>query len=208
MADLIEAQFNGNDKVEVTRDDMALIIRNARRLERLTSDILEITRIESGSVKLHREMLDMNVKVQNVVRDAKNDMMPVSKINAVELVVETADHPLMVNADKSRIYEVISNLLSNAIKFTDEGRIVIRAEKNEQDDRQYALVTVKDTGPGIHPDILPRLFTKFASKSEHGTGLGLFISKSIIEAHGGRIWGENNPDGRGATFFFTLPLAG
>lgn len=209
MADLIEAQFNGSDKVEVTRDDMALIIRNARRLERLTSDILEITRIESGSVKLHKEVLDMNVKVQNVVRDAKNDMMPASKINAVELVVETADHPLMVNADKSRIYEVISNLLSNAIKFTDDGRIVVRAEKNEQDGgRQYVLVTVRDTGPGIHPDILLRLFTKFASKSEHGTGLGLFISKSIIEAHGGRIWGENNPDGRGATFCFTLPLAG
>jgi signal transduction histidine kinase len=166
MADLIEAQFNGSDKVEVTRDDMALIIRNARRLERLTSDILEITRIESGSVKLHREMLDMNVKVQNVVRDAKNDMVPASKINAVELVVETADHPLIVNADKSRMYEVISNLLSNAIKFTDDGRIVVRAEKNEQDDgRQHVLVTVRDTGPGIHPDILPRLFTKFASPS-------------------------------------------
>ncbi|HXV46769.1 MAG TPA: ATP-binding protein [Nitrososphaera sp.] len=115
----------------------------------------------------------------------------------------------MVNADKSRIYEVISKLLSNAFKFTDEGRIVVRAEKNEQDGgRPHVLVTVRDTGPGIHPDILLRLFTKFASKSEHGTGLGLFISKSIIEAHGGRIWGENNPDGRGATFCFTLPLAG
>lgn len=208
MADLIEAQFNGSDKVEVTKDDMALIIRNARRLERLTSDILEITRIESGSVKLRKETFDLNVEVQHVARDAKNTILA-DKSSAVELVVETAHCPLLVEADKSRMYEVVSNLLSNAIKFTDRGRIVVRAEKKEHGDgRQFALVTVNDTGEGIHSDIMPRLFTKFASKSEHGTGLGLFISKSIIEAHGGWIWGENNPDGRGATFAFTLPLAG
>jgi signal transduction histidine kinase len=136
-------------------------------------------------------------------------MIQASKGNIVQLMVQTANCPLLVNADRSRMYEVISNLLSNAIKFTDEGRIVIRAEKKEHDDgRQYALVTVSDTGAGIDPEIMPRLFSKFASKSEHGTGLGLFISKSIIEAHGGRIWGENNPDGKGATFSFTLPLAG
>jgi signal transduction histidine kinase len=146
--------------------------------------------------------------VHNVVRDAKNDMIPASKGSAVRVVEETADSFLMVNADRSRVYEVLSNLLSNAIKFAEEGQIVVRAEKKEQDDgRQYAFVIVRDTGSGIHPDILPRLFTKFASKSEHGTGLGLFISKSIIEAHGGRMWGENNPDGRGATFCFTLQLS-
>jgi signal transduction histidine kinase len=106
------------------------------------------------------------------------------------------------------MYEVVSNLLSNAVKFTDEGRITIRVERKGEDGRQYALVTVSDTGAGIHPDMLPRLFNKFASKSEHGTGLGLFISKSIVEAHGGKIWGKNNPGGKGATFCFTLPLAG
>lgn len=202
MADLIEAQFNGGDTVEVTREDMALIIRNARRLERLTSDILEVTRIESGFIKLHKEPLDLNVKVQNVTRDAKDTISA-----GVELMVETDQTPLLVDADKSRMYEIVSNLLSNAVKFTSEGRIVIRAEKKEYGGRQYALVTVADTGAGIDSEILPRLFSKFASKSEHGTGLGLFISKSIVEAHGGRIWGENNSSGSGATFSFTLPLA-
>lgn len=207
MADLLEDQFNGSDKVEITRDDMALIVRNARRLERLTSDILEVTRIESGSVKLRKEVLDLNVKVQNVVKDAKNTILA-DKNDAIQLAVETAPTPLLVDADRSRMYEVVSNLLSNAVKFTDEGRITIGVERKEEDGRQYALVTVSDTGAGIHPDMLPRLFNKFASKSEHGTGLGLFISKSIVEAHGGKIWGENNLDGKGATFCFTLPLAG
>jgi len=207
MADIIEAQFDGNDKVQITRDDMALIVRNARRLERLTSDILEVTRIESGSVKLNKVQLDMNQKAQNVAKDAK-DTIPAHKKSGVQLVVETAPNPLMVDADKSRLYEVVSNLLSNTIKFTEQGSIVVRVEKKEHDGRQYASVTVRDPGAGIDLEIMPRLFTKFASKSEHGTGLGLFIAKSVVEAHGGRIWGENNPDGKGATFAFMLPLAG
>ena len=126
----------------------------------------------------------------------------------MQLVVETAPYPLMVNADKSRLYEVVSNLLSNSIKFTEQGSIVVRVEKKEQDGKQYALVTVRDPGAGIDLEIMPQMFTKFASKSERGTGLGLFIAKSIIEAHGGKIWGENNTDGKGATFAFMLPLAG
>jgi signal transduction histidine kinase len=206
MADIIEAQFNGGDKVQVTRDDMALIVRNARRLERLTSDILEVTRIESGSIKLNKIQLDMNKKVQNVVRDAKDAVQ--RKKGAVAVVAETTPFPLIVDADKSRMYEVVSNLLSNAIKFTEEGSIVIKVERKKHDGRQYVFVTVRDTGAGIDPEIMPRLFMKFASKSEHGTGLGLFISKSIVEAHGGRIWGKNNEDGRGATFAFMLPLSG
>ncbi|MEW6605244.1 MAG: HAMP domain-containing sensor histidine kinase, partial [Thermoproteota archaeon] len=200
MADLIEAQFNGEEKAVVTKEDMALIIRNARRLERLTSDILEVTRIESGSVKLNRETIDINVKVLDVARDVM-DNIPAG----VQLRVETASEPLLVEADRSRIYEVVTNLLSNAAKFTTKGDIMIRTGKKEHDGRPYALVTVRDTGTGIDPEIMPRLFTKFASKSEHGTGLGLFISKSIIDSHGGRIWGENNPDG-GATFSFMLPM--
>ncbi|HEU4605065.1 MAG TPA: HAMP domain-containing sensor histidine kinase [Nitrososphaera sp.] len=207
MADIIEAQFDGSDKVQITRDDMALIVRNARRLERLTSDILEVTRIESGSVKLNRVQVDLNEEAQNVAKGAK-DTIPADKKSAVQLVVETAPYPLMVNADKSRLYEVVSNLLSNSIKFTEQGSIVVRVEKKEQDGKQYALVTVRDPGAGIDLEIMPRMFTKFASKSERGTGLGLFIAKSIIEAHGGRIWGENNTDGKGVTFAFMLPLAG
>jgi signal transduction histidine kinase len=102
-----------------------------------------------------------------------------------------------------RISQVITNLLSNAAKFTQAGQVTVSAWKQDSE----ALVTVKDTGTGIDSDILPRLFTKFATKSEKGTGLGLFISKSIVEAHGGRIWGQNNPEGRGAIFGFSLPLS-
>jgi two-component system, OmpR family, sensor histidine kinase VicK len=98
---------------------------------------------------------------------------------------------------------VISNLLSNAIKFTKEGTITAAAVPNDNE----IVVSITDTGPGIDSQILPRLFTKFATKSTTGTGLGLFISKNIIEAHGGKIWGKNNyPEGNGATFGFSLPL--
>jgi two-component system sensor histidine kinase VicK len=112
---------------------------------------------------------------------------------------------IQVEGDKNRLTQVISNLLSNAVKFTKEGEITIRAEIEDG----KALVTVKDTGQGIDPEIMPRLFTKFAAKSETGTGLGLFISKSIVEAHGGKIWAKNNVDydgKKGATFTFSVPL--
>jgi two-component system sensor histidine kinase VicK len=112
---------------------------------------------------------------------------------------------IVVNADKSRIAKVISNLLSNAIKFTKQGTVLITIEKKK--DNKEAVVRIKDTGSGLDPEILPRLFSKFASKSFKGTGLGLFISKNIVEAHGGKIWAENNADGKkGATFTFSLPL--
>jgi two-component system, OmpR family, sensor histidine kinase VicK len=108
-------------------------------------------------------------------------------------------------ADKGRINQMISNLLSNAIKFTNEGTVSITAAAVPNNDE--IVVSISDTGPGIDSEILPRLFTKFATKSTTGTGLGLFISKSIIDAHGGKIWGKNNyPEGNGATFGFSLPL--
>ena len=112
------------------------------------------------------------------------------------------DNIFLIRVDKSRLEQVVSNLLSNCIKFTKEGTISLNVEKKDN----QALVTVKDTGPGIDPEMLPRLFSKFATKSERGAGLGLFICKNIIEAHGGRIWAENNSDGKGAKFTFTLPI--
>jgi signal transduction histidine kinase len=118
-------------------------------------------------------------------------------------------HKILLQADKSRIAEVISNFLNNAVKFTPQGTITIDVKEhgdNNCNNRSCIIVSVKDTGQGIDVNILPKLFTKFASKSHHGTGLGLFISKNIVEAHGGRIWAENNPDGIGATFSFSLPL--
>jgi two-component system sensor histidine kinase VicK len=111
-------------------------------------------------------------------------------------------------ADKVRIYEVISNLLKNAIKFTKEGPVTIAGTEKMDYNKEEVVVSIKDTGTGIDPEILPRLFTKFATKSITGTGLGLFISKNIVEAHSGKIWAENNSDGkRGATFYFSLPLS-
>ncbi|MGC2383956.1 MAG: ATP-binding protein [Nitrososphaeraceae archaeon] len=118
---------------------------------------------------------------------------------------------IQVDEDKNRLTQVISNLIDNAVKFTTQGSITIKAEIEKEDDGK-ALVSVTDTGPGIDPEIMPRLFTKFVAKSNKGTGLGLFISKSIIEAHRGRIWALNNYslDGnsiRGATFAFNISLS-
>jgi len=181
-------------------EEIEIIFRNVKRLQRLSEDILDVTRIESGSFRLNRERFDLNEKVRNIVAEMQ-DAIPLTKKEKIEIKAEMNSESLMVSADKPRIFEVTSNLVSNAIKFTEQGTITVRAEMRDS----TASITVRDTGSGIDPEILPRLFTKFASKSEHGTGLGLFISKKIIEAHGGRIYGENNPDGKGATFAFTLP---
>jgi signal transduction histidine kinase len=112
--------------------------------------------------------------------------------------------PIIVEADKGRITQVLSNILNNALKFTNEGQIIVRA--HESNDKREIVVSITDTGTGINKDVFAKLFSKFVTKSSQGTGLGLYISKSIVEAHGGRIWAENNADGRGATFMFTLPV--
>jgi signal transduction histidine kinase len=129
-----------------------------------------------------------------------------NKKKDVNIVYEPKD--IFIMADKGRISQVISNLLSNAVKFTPGGTISIvsNLNGNQDKDNNQAIVSVKDNGQGIDPDILHKLFSKFATKSFSGTGLGLYISKSIVETHGGKIWAENNPYGKGATFSFTLPL--
>jgi signal transduction histidine kinase len=181
----------------------AAILRNANRLKRLTDDILDITRIESQSLNLTMEEFDLNEKITNVIQDTKSSSHHLINGGTTEIIFERSAQDLHVYGDKVRIFQVLSNLLRNAMKFTRNGNISIKAEQKDG----YAIVNVKDNGTGIDPEIMPRLFTKFASKSQTGTGLGLFISKSIIEAHGGKIWAENNKDGRGATFGFTLPIA-
>ena len=186
------------------RDEMIqAIYRNAERLQRLTNDILDVTRIESKTLQLHKEKFSLSDLLSNIVQDYKN--------NNVRLVYnnESNKDSFIVEADRERIIQVISNLLNNAIKFTEErrGDVYVAAEEKEKADQKVVVVTLKDTGIGIDPEILPRLFTKFATKSQAGTGLGLFICKSIIETHGGKIWAENNKDGKGgATFAFSLPL--
>jgi signal transduction histidine kinase len=188
--------------------------RNANRLQRLTNDILDVTRIESHTLKLNKEQFNLNDLISTIVDDFKNDIQ--KKGSNIRLLYESYDPLLSLEADKGRITQVISNLLNNAIKFTKEGSIsikVVKAGKYNNHQQEEVMVSVKDTGTGIDSEILPRLFTKFATKAEAGgTGLGLFISKSIIESHGGRMWAENNSHnvsdngGIGATFSFTLPL--
>jgi signal transduction histidine kinase len=117
---------------------------------------------------------------------------------------DTNHPPIIVEADKGRITQVLSNILNNALKFTNEGQIIISAY--ESNNKKEIIVSITDTGSGINKDIFAKIFSKFATKSFSGTGLGLYISKSIVEAHGGRIWAENNKDKVGATFMFTLPV--
>ena len=117
------------------------------------------------------------------------------------------DLTVAIGADKQKITHVISNL-DNAVEFTKQGFITIRTEKKKVNDNREEFIVSEDTGSGITPKVLPKLFTKFATTSRTGTGLGLYICKNIVEAHGGRIWGKNNPNGRGATFAFSLPIIG
>src|SRR5918992_1341960 len=193
------------------REEMLKAIsRNATRLQRLTNDILDVTRIESQTLKLYKEKFKLCDLIASVVEDQRSH---VEKENQnVKLLYnnkyDPEDSPI-VDADKDRITQVISNLLGNAIKFTssqEEGGTVSVTLDMNQSNPEEVIVNIRDTGEGIHQEILPRLFTKFATKSFSGTGLGLYISKSIIEEHGGRMWAQNNPDGQGATFTFTLPL--
>jgi len=189
------------------------IERNTQRLYRLTEDILHIAKIESGSLNLKKTTFDMNEKIKNVIIDLTpkknlNDDNNSSNQN-VKFIFQPTKEPIMVFADKERIYQVISNLIRNALKFIpfNDGKIEISLEKvKEEEDKEHVSVKIKDNGKGIDKDILPRLFEKFATKSETGTGLGLYISKSIVESHDGKIWTENNSNDKGATFLFTLPL--
>ena len=185
---------------------LSAINRNSKRLQRLTEDILDVTRIESQSLRLNKEKFILNDLVSRIVEEYNYEIRSKNKINIILLDTPTeGNNTIIVYADRHRITQVISNLMENAIKFTKEGGTVsINIKKKEND--SWVTVSIKDTGSGIDPDIMPRLFTKFTSKSDRGTGLGLFICKSIIEAHGGKIWAENNVDGKGATFSITLPL--
>ena len=190
------------------------IERNTQRLYRLIQDILDITKIESGSLKLKKTTFDMNEKINNVIRD----LTPKKKVDDdntnqnVKFIFQPTKEPIKVFADKERIYQVISNLIKNALKFipSTDGKIEITLEKvKEKNDnkKEFVSVKIKDNGKGIDKEVLPRLFEKFASKTElGGTGLGLYISKKIVEAHGGKIWGKNNDNGSGAEVGFTIPL--
>ena len=208
IADNLKSQFEeGSDTIKIAKPKIDMIIRNAERLGRLSSDILDVAKIESQSLKLNRELFNL----EEMIREATKNAQQYVKDGKKALVINFENRSkkeIVINGDRGRITEVIDNLLNNAIKFTRDGTITValRTDRDMQG-TESAVVSVRDSGMGIDPEIKPRLFTKFTSKSEHGTGLGLFISKSIVEAHGGKIWAENNSDGKGATLAFSLPLS-
>jgi signal transduction histidine kinase len=208
---------SGNNSASIAENQeyVDVILRNGQRLGKLVEDVLDVTKIESQSLELHKERFDLNDLMINIIDDivaAEAESMVYGMIdrhkqkNNVKITYQPRH--LAVYADRNRLAQVISNLLNNALKFTSEGFVTITADmKTDNNSHDIAIINVCDSGSGVDPEIMPRLFTKFSSKSFSGTGLGLYICKNIIEAHGGRIWAENNNDGKGATFTFTLPMA-
>jgi signal transduction histidine kinase len=203
-----EASGNSRELDNQKKEALDAIDRNANRLQKLAKDILDITKIESNTLRLDKERFRLNDKIRSAIADVvtRKDASIDNKNIKIKFEPKEGERggDIFIDADKARIYQVISNLLKNAIKFVKEdGTITITVD--EVEGQEVVVVKVKDTGTGIDSRILPRLFTKFATSSSQGIGLGLYISKNIIEAHGGKIWAENNPDGNGATFAFSLP---
>src|SRR5919106_5671010 len=235
-AELLEEEEEGLGHNEKRKESVTAIIRNAKRLQRLANDILDVTKIESNTLNIKKEQLNLNDLILNVLEDiivinnTKEEKLKgvdnsSSNNNRRKILYNASEkEEVIIEANRIRLIQVISNLIDNAIKFTkEEDTISIMVEKKkennnnninnndnktkeEKQEKEIVIVSVKDTGTGIDSEILPRLFSKFASKSYKGTGLGLFISKSIIEDHGGKMWAENNADGKGATFSFSLPI--
>ena len=246
LSELLCSNANGQQQRQIQEEEqkemLKIILRNANRLHQLTEDILDATRIESHSLQIRRERFNLNDVILNVIEDYRKQIAN-GKNGNVKLMYKPANSStssnsstnrnnrnnsssiiLVVEADRQRLIQVISNLLDNAIKFTQEGTVTVStgirkdADKDGKVKEEEVLIAVKDTGTGIDSELMPRLFTKFAAKSYQGTGLGLFISKSIVEAHGGKMWAENNTSRdddhdsdfktkcNGATFYFTLPV--
>jgi signal transduction histidine kinase len=196
---------------------LSAIWRNARRLNRLAEAILDVTKIESNALNLHKDTLDLNEVVASAISDIVISPAVTNANDEVNISVVYAEKQALVLGDRDRILQVISNLLTNAVKFTSKGSIVVlvkvepsptvqRSGLGEKGPEKYVTVKIRDSGVGIDPGVFPRLFTKFTTGAAGGTGLGLYISKGIVEAHGGHIEATNNEDGKGATFGFSLPF--
>ena len=200
-AELIENDISDNEFASVSKEQISSIIRNAKRLDRLAADILDVTNIEGKSLKLNKSTFDIDEILSELVteysRHIENDQ---AKSKMVKILYEPIH--VKIFADRYRITQVISNIINNSIKFTEQGSISIEGATGNNE----LTIKITDTGKGIDKEIVNRLFDKFVSRSEQGTGLGLFISKNIMESHGGTITGINNENGTGATFVFTLPL--
>jgi signal transduction histidine kinase len=205
---------------------LEIIIRNAKKLQGLSEKILDISKIENRILRLDKERFDINERLRDIINDIK------SKEDEIEIIfAKPKVDPVIVDADRIRIDEVISNLLTNAVESTknsvssgtsvyDQHGNAITVFTTIKSNQGYnnkdninsknegeVIISIRDRGTGIDPEIQDKLFTIFVTKSEKGSGLGLFISKGIAEAHGGKIWAENNTDGKGATFSFSLPIS-
>jgi signal transduction histidine kinase len=202
LSDILRSKIKDKEQVEL----LDVILRNVKRLQRLSQVILDVTMIESHSLKLNKHAIDLNDLIVNIVQDHQNVIQ--KSDGKVKLQYETEakgkeGEQIFVEADRERITQVVWNLLTNAMKFTKDGTITVSTRVTGRE----VIVSVRDTGEGIDPKIRPRLFSKFATSSIQGTGLGLYISKSIVEAHGGSMWAENKRDRKGgATFYFSLPV--
>lgn len=200
LSELLKAMRHEN-KLPVTKEEelLDMIISNAKRLLLLQENILDVSRIENKLLKLNKDQCDLVEIISTAIQDTENQIDK----NMVEMRYNPSEtNPLLVYADRAKLTQVVSNLLNNAIKFTQAGSITVDVVKDDN----KAIVRIKDTGAGIHPRVESKLFSKFVTNSSSGTGLGLFISKSIVEAHGGKISGSNNTNDKGATFSFSLPL--
>jgi signal transduction histidine kinase len=207
MTELLYSKIKDNAE---QRELLDVTIKNAKKLKRLANEILDVAKIESQSLQLKKEEFNLNDVIVNCVNDITISRYSNNNSEKNQVKISYQPNDIFLQADEKRISQVISNLLSNALKATNKGFISIisntSGDSNNNNNDKMAIISVKDTGQGIAPDILPKLFSKFFSKSFEGTGLGLYISRSIVEAHGGIIWAESNLDGKGATFSFTLPL--
>jgi len=205
---------NKNDGIK-QKEIVEIIARNARRLQRLTEDILDVTRIDSKTLRLNKQSIIITESIREMVQDYSVETRNYGKSIVISFSCSKELEYTSIIADVNRVKQVIRNLIDNAVKFTQKGEITISIEIDYT--HNQIVVKVKDTGKGIDSYILPKLFNKFVTKSDSGTGLGLYICKGIIEAHNGRIWAENNYDrsrtdatnreADGATFSFSLPLS-
>jgi Histidine kinase-, DNA gyrase B-, and HSP90-like ATPase/His Kinase A (phospho-acceptor) domain len=199
MSRILQNRIKGKEESQM----IDMIVRNAKRLQQLTENILDITKIETNSLRLNKSQFDLLNLLHSIMNDYKSHFDK----PGIEVKFEPiTNEPLLINADIGRITQVVNNLLNNAAKFTKKGSIILSTQIKKDNQNNEVVISIKDSGSGIDSEILPKLFSKFATKSEHGTGLGLYISKSIVETHGGKIWASNNINGKGAKFSFTLPI--
>jgi two-component system, OmpR family, sensor histidine kinase VicK len=194
---------------ERSKEYITRLKRNAERLYTLTSDILDATKIEMGTLTMKKSDFNLTETINEVIKDMRKKAYILHKEsgavdNLVPNIRFSEKRPFFIHADKHRIIQVLSNLLDNAIKFSEGEVISITLLRNNS--KNELNIAVEDRGRGIDPEIYPLLFEKFTTKSIRGTGLGLFIAKKIVQAHGGKILGMNNKNSQGATFLFSLPL--